>query len=104
MLTPVQMSTLFLQEEAPGFFPPYLISLLTPSSSEEEASKLIDEAIRNAWLPKQSSYELDDFIRICEELRKKEGRIRVIGLTGITQARCYRTLQGIAKTTKTPTL
>jgi hypothetical protein len=82
----------------------YLLSLLTPSSSEEEASKLIDESIRNARLPKQENYELDDFIKICEGLRKKEGRIRVVGLTGITQARCYRTLQGLAKATKTPTL
>jgi hypothetical protein len=81
----------------------YLLSLLTPSSSEEEASKLIDESIRNARLPKQENYELDDFIKICEGLRKKEGRIRVVGLTGITQARCYRTLQTLAKRAKPTT-
>jgi hypothetical protein len=81
----------------------YLLSLLTPSTLEEEANKILDDAIRSASLPKQSKYEIDDFIKICEELRKKEGRIRVVGLTGITQARCYRTLQTLAKRAK-PTM
>jgi hypothetical protein len=82
----------------------YLLSLLTPSTPEEEANKLIREAIYSARLVlKQENYELDDFIRICEGLRKKGGRIRIVGLTGITQARCYRTLQGLAKRTK-PTM
>jgi hypothetical protein len=82
----------------------YLISLLSPSIGEEEASKLIREAIYSAGLiPKQSNYEFDEFIRICEELRKKGGRTRIVGLTGITQARCSRTLQGLAKTSKSTT-
>jgi hypothetical protein len=78
----------------------YLISLLSPSIGEEEASKLIREAVYSAGLiPKQTNYEIDEFIRICEELRKKRDRAKIVGLTGITQARCYRTLQGLAKAT-----
>jgi hypothetical protein len=80
----------------------YLISLVNPSIGEEEASEIIREAIYSTGLiPNQTNYEFDEFIRICEELRKrKEGRIRIVGLTGITQARCYRTLQGLTKIAK----
>lgn len=56
---------------------------------------MVDEVIRNAWLPKRPKYGLDDFIKIFEELKKKGGRTRIVGLTGITQARCYRTLKMI---------
>jgi hypothetical protein len=31
----------------------YLLSFLTPTTSEEEASKILDEAIRSAWLTKK---------------------------------------------------
>jgi hypothetical protein len=80
----------------------YLISLVNPSIGEEEAREVIREAIFSAGLIlKQTNYEFDEFIRICEELSKsKEGRIRIVGLTGITQARCYRALQGLTKATR----
>jgi hypothetical protein len=81
----------------------YLISSLSQVGGEEEATKLLEEAIRSSRLQKQSKYEIDDFLKICEELKKKEGRIKVIGLNGITQARCYRTLQGMARVTKATT-
>jgi hypothetical protein len=78
----------------------YLISLLASGTSGEKANKILDEAIRLAWLPKQSTYEIDDFIKICEQLKKEEGRIRIIGMAGIAQARCYRTIQTIQRLTK----
>ena len=63
---------------------------------EEEASKLLDEAILSVELPKRSKYEIDDFIKICEELKKKGDRERAIGGKCIVQARCYETLRILA--------
>jgi hypothetical protein len=39
-------------------------------------------------LPKQLTYEIDDFIKICEEL-KKEKKSRTIGTASIASARFY---------------
>jgi hypothetical protein len=71
----------------------YLMSLLTPSSTEEEAANLLDEAIRSSWLPKLPVYELDDFIKVCEELKKKGGELKIIAMSCIAQARCYKALK-----------
>jgi len=74
----------------------YLRSLLSPSVGEEEATKVIREAIYSAGLvPKATDYEIIEFMKICEQLMNKGGRTRIVGLTGITQARCHRTLHGL---------
>ena len=74
----------------------YLRSLLSPSVGEEEAAKIIREALYSAGLiPKETRYGLDEFMKICEQLMNKRGRTRIVGLTGITQARCHRTLHGL---------
>jgi hypothetical protein len=78
----------------------YLRSLLSPSIGEEEAARLIGEATQSAGLiPKEANYETDEFMKICEQLVNKGGRTRIVGLTGITQARCHRTLHGLASQT-----
>jgi hypothetical protein len=74
----------------------YLRSLLSPSVGEEEAARLIEEATHSAGsIPKEASYETNEFMKICEQLMNKGGRTRIVGLTGITQARCHRTLHGL---------
>ena len=76
----------------------YLATLLTPSAGEEEANRLVREAAFSAgFTPSESHYKIDDFIKICEKLRDKGGRATMVGLTGVTQARCYRTLRGMDK-------
>ncbi|HIH96462.1 MAG TPA: hypothetical protein HA348_03095 [Thermoplasmata archaeon] len=83
----------------------YLISLLIPNIGEAEAKKLVRDAIYSAEVyPKQTNYEYDEFIRICEEIIKGGGRAKMAGLTAVTQARCSHTLKGLAKVTKVPTL
>jgi hypothetical protein len=83
----------------------YLRSLLSPGVGEEEATKVIREAIYSAGLvPKETSYKIVEFMKICEQLINKGGRTRIVGLTGMTQARCHRTLQGLTKMTKAVTL
>ena len=71
----------------------YLVTLLAQAGSEGESRKLVEEAISNAKLIKKVSYEVDDFIKICEELRRNGGRIGVVATSSITQARCYRILR-----------
>ena len=79
----------------------YLRSLLSPRVGEEEATKVIREAIYSSGLvPKETNYEIVEFMKICEQLMNKGGRTRIVGLTGMTQARCHRTLQGLTKTGK----
>jgi hypothetical protein len=71
----------------------YLVTLLSQAGSEEESRRFVEEAIRSAMLPKKIDYEIDDFIKICEELRKKGGRVGVVATASITQARCFRILK-----------
>jgi hypothetical protein len=71
----------------------YLVTLLAQAGSEDESRKLVEEAISNVKLVKKVSYEVDDFIKICEELRRNGGRIGVVATASITQARCYRILR-----------
>jgi acetylglutamate synthase len=72
--------------------PKYLLSLLSPVGGEEEAKKIVDKATQSAGLPKKLMYEIDDFIKICEALRAEGGRVGVMGMNGITQARCYKVM------------
>ena len=71
----------------------YLVGLLSQAGSEEESKAAVDEAIANAGLPKKLIYDVDDFIKICEQLRKKGGRIGIVATASITQARCFRILK-----------
>jgi hypothetical protein len=74
----------------------YLRVLLSPSVGEGEVVRLIGEATHSAGLiPKEASYETDEFMKICEQLMNKGGRTRIVGLTCVTQARCHRTLHGL---------
>jgi hypothetical protein len=83
----------------------YLESMLSPALDKDKATEVLKEAIYSTGLiPKGTNYEIDEFMKICEQLMKKEGRIRIAGLTCMTQARCHRTLKGLAKTTKGVTL
>jgi hypothetical protein len=71
----------------------YLVGLISQVGGEEEGKRILDEAITNAGLPKKIIYDVDDFIKICEWLRKKGGRIGIIATASITQARCFRMLK-----------
>jgi hypothetical protein len=72
----------------------FLIDSLTPVSSEKEAVSVVNRAILNVRVEKRTLYEVDDFIRICQELTTGEDRrIRTIGFSSITQARTYRLLK-----------
>jgi hypothetical protein len=76
----------------------YLASLLASGVGEEEANRLVREAAFSAgFTPSGLHYKIDDFIKICEKLKDKGGRAKIVGLTGVTQARCYRTLRGMDK-------
>jgi hypothetical protein len=78
----------------------YLMSLLSSSVDEEEAAKIIREAIYSAGLTlKETNYEIDEFMKVCEQLMNRGGKTRIVGLTGMTPARCYRTLHGLTSPT-----
>ena len=76
----------------------YLINLFIDGNTEEEAVKIVDRVINDTELKNQMAYGIDDFIKICEELKKnEERRIRTIALSTIAQAIIYRMIQASMK-------
>jgi hypothetical protein len=70
----------------------YLTSVLS-LGNDEEASKLLDGVILSSGVPKLEKYEINDFIKLCEGLGREGGRIKIISMSSIAQARCYRALK-----------
>ena len=74
----------------------YLLAILAPVSSTDEARRLIEDAIRSILLPIQSTYRIEDFIKICNELVKRDGKTKVISRACLAQANCYKALQNLS--------
>jgi hypothetical protein len=76
--------------------PAYLQYLFGSSANDEEVKGQLRVVISNAKLLPRASYGYDEFLKICEELIKLGGHARVVGLTGITQARLSKISRGFA--------
>ena len=57
----------------------HLIRSLSKVIREEDAEKIVDKAISMARLPKKAKYDADEFIRICEELKKNSKGLKEHG-------------------------
>jgi hypothetical protein len=69
----------------------YLVDSLMPVSSERDAVRLVDRAIRTAGMEKRVLYEIEEFINICMSLTKEDDRrVRTIGFSATTQARACK--------------
>ena len=65
----------------------YLINVISPTVGESDAIETLDEVLHNLKLPKKTNYEVDEFIKICEELRNKDKRVKSVCALTISQVR-----------------
>ena len=62
----------------------FLINSFAQTTGREGAESLIYEAIDKCSLPRKTLYTKEEFLQICEELKKKGGHIKILATIAST--------------------
>lgn len=73
-----------------------LVSVLAPAVGESDAVRILDEVLYRMRLQK-GDYTADEFIKICEELRNRDKRLKAACTDCITQARLMKANETLRK-------